>query len=194
MRFPDAIPTVFTGGRMNVFYMREDIANILRQHNLGDAALLPVDIYDADGLNTYDERAYLLAPGTFRPTVDIRASRLRRNRYASKPEFSLYYDAETWRDLTPLAQPDDGLAVWWDDKIINTVFFQRGAGGRPERNRARTGCHRGQDRTGSALNAVACQPDINPLTPRPASKTVFNPRPPIPIRPRVASAPESGRQ
>ncbi|KIC50094.1 hypothetical protein [Tateyamaria sp. ANG-S1] len=123
VRLPDPIPTVFTAGRRDAFYVREDIANIFRQHNLGEAALLPVDIYDVDGLNTYDARAYLLAPGTFRPTLDIRTSKLSKNRYASYPEFSVYREKETWHDLTPLTQPDDGLAVWWDDKIINSVFF-----------------------------------------------------------------------
>jgi hypothetical protein len=104
--------------------LRADIAAIFRQHDLGDAALLPVTLLDGDQTTLIAQDALVLVPGTFRRTVDHASPHLSKNRYARPPRFSLLDEPDQLAQVKLLPQANDGLALWWDDTIQHALFLR----------------------------------------------------------------------
>lgn len=107
--------------------LRADVADIFARHKLGDARLVPVDLYDSDNTTKFDDQAYLLVPRGARKTVETTEAvqGLRKIRYTNPPRFHLggvTEDLSGLSDIT-LDMPDDTPACWMDPQIANAVFL-----------------------------------------------------------------------
>lgn len=121
-KFPDPFPSIFVPGT-RIFLVSGEVARIMRSHDMGEAALLPVAVHDNAGTTTYDQEVFILAPGTFRPTIKATSPNLHRNRYSKALQFRLpTSEASEFKELIPLEQPQNASSIWWD-RIIQWSFF-----------------------------------------------------------------------
>lgn len=121
-RLPDPFPGIFIPGTQ-IFVVSGEVAGIMRSHDIGDAALVPVAVQDNAGTTVFDEEAFILAPGTFRPTIKATSPGLLKNRYSKALRLRLPTDdACAFRELIALEQPENSCSIWWD-RIIQWSFF-----------------------------------------------------------------------
>lgn len=107
----------------NFLILRADVAEIVRQHDIGEADLMPIELIDFDNETSIDTEAFLLLPGTFHRTIDHASPHLIKNRYSRLPRFRLPHEEKKKAELKCLGHPPTGLALWWDETIDFAAFL-----------------------------------------------------------------------
>lgn len=126
LEFPDPFPSIFIPGTQ-IFLVSGEVARIMRSHDMGDAALVPVTVHDNSGATPFDQEVFILAPGSFRPTIKATSPELHQNRYSKGLRMSLRgIEEPAPHSLIPLEQPHNASAIWWD-RIIQWSFFMNEA-------------------------------------------------------------------
>ena len=118
---PDPFPSIFWAGT-TIYIVTGAVARIMRSHDMGDAGLIPVTAYDNGGVTAFDQELYMLAPGTFRPSIKATSPGLSKNRYTKDVRFTLSGEDAAFREMIPLEQPENASSIWWD-RIIQWSFF-----------------------------------------------------------------------
>lgn len=101
------------------------MAEVFARHNLGEAKLLPLDLYDRKRTVKFDQQLFALIPGNDRRTIDteVTCKAIRPIRYTDPQRYmlgSLEYD---YSEIATFDQPDDDIACWMDSQVSGTLFF-----------------------------------------------------------------------
>lgn len=105
--------------------LRKDVADIFVRHNLGDAQLRPMDLYDRKRTVKFDQQLFAFIPGNDRRTIDtgVKCSAIRAIRHTTPQRFMLGFASADMQEIGTLGQPDDDIACWMDNHVANTLFF-----------------------------------------------------------------------
>ncbi|MBY4894413.1 hypothetical protein KUL25_16780 [Rhodobacteraceae bacterium N5(2021)] len=119
-RFRKPVPPVFVNG---FTYLRADVAEILRAHDMGQAALFAVNLFQNDKVTPVEGDVFTLNVANSKPTIDPESFGLRR-----------FVPGQDWyvlpRDLparhgnfTAPRSTLEGPDLWVDPRIVQTMFF-----------------------------------------------------------------------
>ncbi len=121
--FPGSVPPVIANGGI---FLREDVVKVLREFDLDQAQLFPVEIFDTDRAGSTGVIVWWLNPVNNKPTVDPVRSELRQPRVGIK--VLSYYLVPTWlrtghRKIMTHHSALGGADIWIDPVLPEVLFM-----------------------------------------------------------------------
>lgn len=114
------VPAVFTNG---FIFLRQEVAEIFSGFDLGDATLVPFDLYEQDNTTKIDVKAFALVSRSRLRTIDLDSPNLRKVRYSNPPNFKMPLEPDDLANLKVLDLPADCPAYWADPRIDFSIFM-----------------------------------------------------------------------
>ncbi len=111
---------VFTNGFV---FLRDDVAAIFSRFDLGDATLVPFDLYEQDNTTQIDVKVFGLVSRSRLHTIDPTSPDLRKVRYSDPQRYFLPTDKTAWTKVRLLDLPVDRPDYWGDPAIDDCIFL-----------------------------------------------------------------------
>lgn len=109
-------------GQNAFLYLRGDVCEVLRRHDLGHAILHDVDLFQFDTTTPVGASLTLVTPGASRNTIDIARSGLRRSAYNER-QVDMPFPGPKMSSLVAVPDLPDTPAIWADPQIPGYPFF-----------------------------------------------------------------------
>lgn len=115
------VPAVFTSG---FIFLRHDVAEVFFGFDLGDATLVPFDLYEQNNATKIDVKVFALVSRSRRRTIDLDSPNLRKVRYSNPPKFGLPFEPDAFSDLKVLDATSRNSCQWpvWMAPALQAIF------------------------------------------------------------------------